>query len=103
MTYPRSILRQSLLSVVACLLICAVFASELPEQLTLTNDTSNDYTLPSPTYPTISRTLGSVGQSAWHFITSGSIPHPNRFMPLNTEGRALQARVLFIFCSVLRT
>jgi len=103
MTHARSVLTQFVLSLVACLLICAVFASELPEQLTLTYDTSNDYTLRSPTHPKIPRTLGSVGQTARLFMTRGSVRHPSQFLSLNTEGRALQAQGLFILYSVLRT
>ena len=41
----------------ACVLMCAAFASELPEELTLTNDTSNDYSFrPSTSLKSIQNT-----------------------------------------------
>jgi len=48
MSRSRSTVARVLLAAAACMLICAVLVSELPEQLTLTNDTSNDYVVGNP-------------------------------------------------------
>jgi hypothetical protein len=87
----------------ACVLMCAAFASELPEQLTLTNDTSNDYSLrPSTSLKSI-QTLNSLRQDSSFFVTTAP-QHTSWRSLLSVPGRAsLQAESLFILHSVLRT
>ena len=48
MTHRHSQVACLSLYCIVCILVCVVFAAELPEQITLTNDTSNDYVLSSP-------------------------------------------------------
>jgi hypothetical protein len=99
----RSILtRQLLFSMLGCVLIGAVFASELPEHLTLTNDTSNDYTLRAPTFLKGVQTLSSAKLDAGPLVTSvppPAVPHRRLVVPQNN---ASQRQSLFILHSVLR-
>lgn len=90
-----------LFHVLACLLICAVFASELPEQLTLTNDTSNDFSL-RPTSLNI-RTLSSLSQDSRFFIITAPTRPSWHSLLMVPEGIPLQADSLVILYSVLRT
>ena len=87
----------------ACVLMCAAFASELPEQLTLTNDTSNDYSLrPSTSLKSIQK-LNSLRQDPSFFVATAP-QHTSWRSLLSVPGRAsLQAESLFILHSVLRT
>src|ERR1700722_14478963 len=94
---------RSLFSTLACVLMCAAFASELPEQLTRTNDTSNDYSLrPSTSFKNI-QTLNSLRQDSSFFVTTAP-QHTLWRSLLSAPGRAsLQVESLFILHSVLRT
>jgi hypothetical protein len=86
----------------ACVLICAAFASELPEQLTLTNDTSNDYSFRPSTSLKI-QTLNSLRQDSSFFVTTAQ-QHTLWRSLLSVPGRVSpQAESLFILHSVLRT
>ena len=99
----RSILtRQLLFSLLACVLICAVFASELPEHLTLTNDTSNDYTLRAPTFLKGVQALGSAKQDTGLLVTSVPPPVVPHRWSVVARNNALQQQSLFILHSVLR-
>jgi hypothetical protein len=91
-----------LLYTFVCVLICAVFASEFPEELTLTNDTSNDCTFrPSISLKSI-ETLNSLRQDSSFFVTPAQ--HTSWRSLLSVPGRAsLQVESLFILHSVLRT
>jgi len=103
MARPRSRIARCLLYALVCVLMCAAFASELPEQLTLTSDTSNDYTLQSSaslkSIQLVSALRQDIGSSlivappfpSWHSI------------PTVLEGGFVQAQSLFILHSVLRT
>jgi hypothetical protein len=99
MVRPRSRFARILLYVLACVLMCVAFASELPEQLTLTNDPSNDYTLRSSTFL---QTVTALGQDTGFFIVAPPRPswHSLSAVP---EGGSAQAQNLFILHSVLRT
>ena len=102
MSRDKSRVVRFLLYTIACVIICAAFASELPEQLTLTNDTSNDYSLrPSTSLKSI-QTLNSLRQDS-SFVTTA--PQHTSWRSLSSvPGRAsLQAESLFILHSVLRT
>jgi hypothetical protein len=92
-----------LLYALVCVLICAAFALELPELLTLTNDTSNDYSfLPSTSLKSI-QTLNSLRQDSSFFVTTAQ-QHTSWRSLLSVPGRAsLQVESLFILHSVLRT
>ena len=99
----RSVLtRQLLFSILACLLICAVSASELPEHLTLTNDTSNDYTLRAPTFLNGIQTLSSAKQDTAPQVTSVPPPAVPQRLSVVAQNNALQQQSLFILHSVLR-
>jgi len=41
----RSILERSVFCLVVCVLLCGIVSSELPELLSLTDNTSNDFTI----------------------------------------------------------
>jgi hypothetical protein len=84
--------------------MCAAFASEIPEQLTLTSDTSNDFTLQSPTFLKKIQTLSLPRQDKdiGFFISAPPLPSWH-FLSRVSEGARLQAQSLFILHSVLRT
>jgi hypothetical protein len=102
MVRPRSRIARILLYGLACVLMCAAFASELPEQLTLTNDPSNDYTLRCSTFLKNIQTVTALGQDTGFFIVAPPRPswHSLSAVP---EGGSAQAQNLFILHSVLRT
>ena len=103
MDRSRSILtRQLLFAMLACVLIGAVFASELPEHLTLTNDTSNDYTLRAPTFLKGVQILGSAKQGTALPVTSVPPPVIPHKWSVVAQNNALQQQDLFILHSVLR-
>ena len=103
MSRHKSRVVRFLLYTLACVLICAAFASELPEELTLTNDTSNDYSFrPSTSLKSI-QTLNSLRQDSSFFVTTAQ-QHTSWRSLSSVPGRAsLQAESLFILHSVLRT
>ena len=102
MSRHKSRVARFLLYTLACVLICAAFASELPEQLTLTNDTSNDYSFrPSTSLKSI-QTLNSLRQDSSFFVTTTRQPTSGDSL-LSVPGRAsLQVESLSILHSVLR-
>jgi hypothetical protein len=101
--HRRSILAQLLFSTITCVLVAAVSVSEIPEHLTLTDDTSNDYTLQSPTPLKIIRALSSVKQVARLFVTTVPVLPSWQLPSTIPEGAGLQVRSLLILYSVLRT
>jgi hypothetical protein len=102
MSRRKSKVGRFLFYALACVLICAAFASELPEQLTLTNDTSNDYSLrPSTSLKSI-QTLNSLRQDS-SFVTTAPQHTSWRTLLSVPERATLQAESLFILHSVLRT
>ena len=102
MVRPTSRIARILFYVLACVLMCAALASELPEQLTLTNDSSNDYTLRSSTFLKNIQTVTALGQDMGFFIVAppGPLWHSLSAVP---EGGSAQAQNLLILHSVLRT
>jgi len=103
MSRHKSKVARFLFYALACLLICAAFASELPEQLTLTNDTSNDYSFRPSTSVKNIRPLNSLRQDSSFFVTTAPQHTSWRYL-LSVLGRAsIQAESLFILHSVLRT
>ena len=103
MVRPRYKITRFLFYLLACVLTCAAFASELPEELTLTNNTSNDYTLRSPTFLKSIQALGSVRQEPGLFVATAPPPPAWQSLPTVPEGAPLQAQSLFVLHSVLRT
>jgi hypothetical protein len=103
MPRPRSKVARVFFCSLACVLICVVFASELPEQLTLTNETSNDYALrPSICLKTI-QTLSSLKQNSSFFIATARPFSSLRSLSSVPRAASLQTESLFILHSVLRT
>jgi len=102
MVRPRSRIARILLSVLACVLMSAAFASELPEQLTLANDSSNDYTLRSSTFLKNIQTVTTLSQDTCFFIVA---PPRASWHSLSTvpEGGSAPGQNLSILHSVLRT
>ena len=103
MVRPRYKITRFLFYVLACVLICAAFASEVPEQLTLTNDTSNDYTLRSPTFLKSIQALSSVRQELGLFMTTAPPPPSWQSLPTAPDGASIQAQSLLVLHSILRT
>ena len=104
MARPRSRIALFLFYVLACMLMCAAFASELPEQLTLTNDSSNDYTLRSSTFLKDIQVVSAPRQDTGSFLIIVSPPPPSwHSLSADPEGGLVQAQSLFILHSVLRT
>jgi hypothetical protein len=100
MSHHKSRVVRFLLYAVACALICA--ASEASEQLTLANDTSNDYTFRSSTSLQSIQTLNSLRQDSSFFVTTAP-QHTSWRSLLSVPGRAsVQVERLFILHSVLR-
>jgi hypothetical protein len=103
MSRHKSRVARFLFYTLACVLICAAFASELPEQLTLTNDTSNDYSLRPSTSLKNVKTLNSLRQDSSFLVTTAP-QHTSWRSLLSVPGPpSLQAESLFILHSVLRT
>lgn len=99
----RSILARLLFSMTACVLVCAVSASEIPEHLTLTNDTSNDYILRSPTTPKTVQSLSAAKVNPQPFASSVP-PHTRSQVPAVSGHGTLSVECdLLILLSVLRT
>jgi len=104
MTRRDSRLRRLLLSVVACLLIGGVFASEIPEELTLTNDTSNDYILRAPTvFKGVQLALPSSALDERLLVSNSRYGARSHFPPAASDAPEPRAESLFILHSVLRT
>jgi hypothetical protein len=102
MSRHRTRVVRFLLYTLVCVLICAVFASEIPEERTLTNDTSHDYSFLLSTSLKSIQTLNSLRQDSSFFVTSAQ--HTSWRSLLSVPGRAsLQVESLFILHSVLRT
>jgi len=103
MVRSKSRIARFLFYALTCALICAVLVSELPEQLTLTNDTSNDYTLRSPRLSKSIQPQSSVRQGLSFFLK------PVIRLTLRQSASAvpwdcsLLSRSLFVLHSVLRT
>jgi hypothetical protein len=102
MVRRRSILSRQFLFLLACVLICAVFVSELPEDLTLTNDTSNDYTLRPPTFLRGVQTLSVAKQDAGLLLTSVPRPAVPQTWSVVAQNNSPLQESLFILHSVLR-
>jgi len=103
MERPRSRIAQFLFCLLACVLMYAAFASEIPEQFTLTNDTSNDYTLQSSAFLKNIQTLRALIQITSSFlIVARPLPSWHSLSAV-LEGVSVQAQSLFILHSVLRT
>jgi hypothetical protein len=85
------------------LLLCAVFASELPELLSLTDNTANDFTMCSVNWlvPPVLFSAMNVRKSAVKFNISTPDSHFGRLgLPERTEMADSRLSVLY---SVLRT
>jgi len=97
-----SSLGRFLFCTVVCLLICGVFASELPEHLTLTNETSNDYIVRSPNVRKSIQALSSPRQEA-SVLVANMLPlvESQMWSGLILDS-APQPHSLFILHSVLR-
>ena len=103
MASHRSRHMRFLFYVLACVFICAAFASELPEQLTLTSDTSNDYTLRSSTGLKNIQALSSLREGTGPFVIAAPSLPSRHLLPRVPASARLQAQSLFIRHSVLRT
>ena len=102
MARHRSIITRLVFSTLACVLISAVSISELPEHLTLTNDTSNDYTVQSPTLQKTIRSLRSARQDS-ELLVASVLPDPSsQFSAVVFEDSTPMGQGLFILHSVLR-
>jgi len=102
MVRPRSRIARILFYVLACVLMCAALASELPEQLTLTNDSSNDYTLRFSTFFKNIQTVTALGANTGFFIVAPPCPSWYSLSAV-PEGGSAQAQNLVILHSALRT
>ena len=102
MARPRCQIVRFLFCVVVCVLIWAAFSSELPELLTLTNDSSNDYTLRSPAFKNVG-TLRSLRRDTGSLVVAAPLPSAWHFLLPAPRITSLQAQSLFPLHSVLRT
>jgi hypothetical protein len=102
MSRRRHILGELLFSTIACVLVCGVFASEIPEEITLANNTSNDFVLRSPTTLKRPQALGSARQDAGFFQSS---PPPDSWVQFTAfvfDDPSPVRQALFILHSALR-
>ena len=97
----RGILAELLFSMIACVVVCGVFASEIPEEITLTNNTSNDFAFRSQTVLKSPRKLGLARQGAEFFQCSTAPDSPVRLSTFEFDG-PLVGQALFILHSALR-
>jgi hypothetical protein len=63
LTY-RSILARLFFTAVACLLLCGIVSAEIPELLSLTDDTSNDFTIRKAGSAECAATLSAAGHES---------------------------------------
>jgi len=88
--------------VIVCVLISCVFISELPENITLTDDTSNDFIVRGPalgkTFQMVSFTKQACEIAISGDLLQGSAPHRVQSVAI-----APPARSLLLLLSVLRT
>lgn len=103
MARTDSRLHRLLLAVVACVLVAGVFASELPEELTLTNDTSNDYILRSPAILNGLHLGPAIRDSAGLLLGNVASAPKLHFPPTAMETPEPHGESLYILLSVLRT
>jgi|SRR5215472_4941439 len=99
----RPILVRLFLYAIASALICSVLVSELPESISLIDNTSNDFILRGPVVLKNLQTLNSAKNA---LETRSSIVQLNLTLPCFIslqEDSPSAARCLFIFLSVLRT
>jgi hypothetical protein len=101
MSCRRGILAQLLLSMIACVIVCGVFASEIPEEITLTNNTSNDFAFRSQTILKSPQKLALVRQDAGFFQRSTAPDLPVRLTTFVFDGPPM-GQSLFILHSALR-
>jgi hypothetical protein len=102
MSRKRRILAKLLFSAIACVLVCGVFASEIPEEITLTNNTSNDFVLRSPTILKSPQALGSARPDAGFFQSSPAPDSSVQFSAFVFDDPTPAAQSLFILHSALR-
>jgi hypothetical protein len=102
MSRKRHILAKLLFSAIACVLVCGVFASEIPEEITLTNDTSNDFVLRSQTILKSPQELGSARQDVWFFQSSPARDSSVQFSAFVFDDPSPVGQALFILHSALR-
>jgi hypothetical protein len=96
------ILAKMLFAAVACVLVCGVFASEIPEEITLTNNTSNDFVLRSPSTLKRPQALGSARQDAGFFQSSPAPDSWVQFSAFVFDDPSPVGQALFILYSALR-
>ena len=103
MVSSESRIARFLFYALTCALICTVFASELPEQLTLTNDTSNDCALRSPTILKTVQALTGVKLRLGPLVSSVPPQNRSQFPAVSNHGGSPKECDLSILLSVLRT
>jgi hypothetical protein len=104
MTRKRATIGGILITVLVLLLLCGIVAGEFPELLTLTDNTSNDFTIRS-TNSVDSRVLRDVQKHDQTAEIHHNTPAPHLFFSRLSpfEEAASVPRDLFIRHSVLRT
>jgi hypothetical protein len=102
MSLKRRILAKLLFSTIACVLICGLFASEIPEEITLTDNTSNDFVFRSSTILKSPQALGSARQDAGFFQSSPAPDSSVQFSAFVFDDPSPLGQALFILHSALR-
>jgi hypothetical protein len=91
-----------LISAIVCLLLCGIVAAELPELLTLTDNTANDFTVCKASSVEGVRVLSAAKQSAIHFAVRAVEHRTVELTTVTVEGASPTRSGLFILHSVLR-
>ena len=102
MMIHRSMFLRMLFSFVVCLLLCAIVSAEIPEFLSLMDNTSNDFTVRKPASVERTRVLGVAKQLAMQVavnaVARGTIVFQ---VPANKDASPTGCG-LFLLNSVLR-
>ena len=98
----RSTRHAFLFSLVACVLFCTMAASELPELLTVRNDTSNDFTLRESASSESTRAVSTAPQIVIQRFTAAEVFVLVQPVKVD-DGTSAAEPPLFILNSVLRT
>jgi hypothetical protein len=104
MLIRRSTRHVFLFSLIACVLFCTMATAEMPELLSCTDDTSNDFTLRESASAESARAVSTAPQRVVErfLATSTQVFIPRRLVTLHNHPAAALSPLL-ILISVLRT
>jgi hypothetical protein len=99
----RSILARLMFSAIAFVLICGIVSAELPECLSLTDNTTNDFTVRKNVSIEHIHLLRAAKQGPFQVVLTTVKPSATELWTATVKGASAICTRLFIFHSVLRT